>query len=160
MTAGETTANVTDREIIISRLFDAPRGRVWRALTDSDLLKQWWGPRGFRNTIHEADIRPGGKLVFTMHGPDGTDYPNEMRYVEMVEPERIRISHDGLAGKLKPFDQEITLEDVGGKTRLTLKNVFESPEELRKQVDEVGAVEGGKQTLERLAEFLKQGAKA
>lgn len=156
--AGETVATTTDREIIVTRLLDAPRERVWHALTDPEQLKLWWGPNGFRNTIHEADIRPGGKLVFTMHGPDGTDYPNETRYLEIVEPERIRIAHSGyLPANLKPFEQELTLEDVNGKTKFTLKNIFESPEELRKQVEDAGAVEGGKQTLERLAEFLKKG---
>lgn len=156
--AEETTARTTEREIIVSRVLDATRQRVWRALTDPEQLKQWWGPKGFSNTIHEADIRSGGKLVFTMHGPDGTDYPNEMRYMEMVEPERIRIAHGGYApAKLRPFEQELTLEDVGGgRTRFTLKNILESPEELRKQVENVGAVEGGKQTVEKLAEFLSQ----
>ena len=153
--ADETTATTTDRAIVVSRVLDAPRDRVWRAFTDPEQLGQWWGPNGFTCTFHETDMRPGGKMVFTMHGPDGVDFPNEMQFVEMAEPELIRIHHSGYEpAKLKPFEQEITLEEVNGKTKFTLRNILESPEELRKQVEDIGAVEGAKQTLGRLADFL------
>ncbi len=69
MTAGEN-------QIVASRVFDAPREAVYRAWTTPELLARWWGPHGFTNTFHECDIRPEGEWRYTMHGPDGTNYPN------------------------------------------------------------------------------------
>src|SRR3954471_663109 len=91
-TAADTpaTANLSsDREIVISRLFDAPRELVWAAWTDPQQVVQWWGPKGFTTTIHEMDVRPGGVMRHTMHGPDGTDYANKSVFKEVVKPERI-----------------------------------------------------------------------
>ena len=64
----------TDREIVSTRVLDAPRELVFRAFSDPDLLARWWGPEGFTNTFHEFDLRPDGAWRFVMHGPDGTDY--------------------------------------------------------------------------------------
>src|SRR4051794_34340238 len=65
-----------DREIVATRIFEAPRELVFTMWTDREHVAKWWGPRGFTNTIHEMDVRPGGTWRFVMHGPDGTDYPN------------------------------------------------------------------------------------
>ncbi len=85
----EQTNDAAERELISSRLLDAPRDLVFRAFTDPDHLRQWWGPRGFNNTFLEFDPRPGGVWQFVMHGPNGTDYPNRHIFLEIVKPERI-----------------------------------------------------------------------
>jgi len=70
----DKVAAVADREITITRVFDAPREMIWDAWTDPEQNVKWWGPRGFTSTIREMDVRPGGVWKSTMHGPDGTDY--------------------------------------------------------------------------------------
>src|SRR4051794_29231769 len=81
--------DTSDREIVFSRVFDAPRELVWKAWTEPHHVTKWWGPNGFTTTIHEMDVRTGGTWHHTMHGPDGTDYPNKSIFVEVVKPERI-----------------------------------------------------------------------
>ncbi|HEX4084906.1 MAG TPA: SRPBCC family protein, partial [Chthoniobacteraceae bacterium] len=82
-------------EIIISRVFDAPRETVWEAITDPEQVVQWWGPHGFSTTIQEMDLRPGGVWNHVMHGPDGANYPNRSVFTEVVKPERLSYSHGG-----------------------------------------------------------------
>ena len=143
-----------DREIALTRVFDAPRERVFDAWTDPEQVVQWWGPHGFTTTVHEMDVRVGGVWRFTMHGPDGTDYPNRVEFVEVTKPERLVYNH-GPEGEsaIKEFHVTVTFEDEDGKTRLTLRMVAESAAE-RDRMVEFGALEGGEQTLERLAEHL------
>jgi uncharacterized protein YndB with AHSA1/START domain len=89
----QNAASMADREIISTRILDAPRELVFRAFGDPEYLAQWWGPKGFRNTFHEFDLRPGGHWRFIMHDPDGTDHKNESVFLEVVEPERIVFHH-------------------------------------------------------------------
>jgi uncharacterized protein YndB with AHSA1/START domain len=150
MAAVEDTA---DREIVIVRTVNAPRELVWRAWTEPGHVAAWWGPNGFRTTIHEMDFRVGGVWRFIMHGPDGTDYPNRVVYREIVKPQRLVYDHsDGKPNPSIAFKATITFEDVGGQTRVTLHSVFPTAAAR----DAVGgyAVEGGKQTLARLDEHL------
>jgi uncharacterized protein YndB with AHSA1/START domain len=83
-----TVTTPNDREIAMTRVFDAPRELVFKAYTDPALTPQWWGPRGFTTTVDQMDVRPGGVWRFVMHGPDGTDYPNKIVYTETVRSER------------------------------------------------------------------------
>jgi uncharacterized protein YndB with AHSA1/START domain len=157
MGAGRSAAAVTsDREIVITRVFDAPRELIWKAWTDPKHVVKWWGPRGFTTTIHEIDIRPGGVMRYTMHGPDGTDYPNEKEFIEVVRPERIVYMHrgakDGDAGA--EFQSTWTFEAEGAKTRVTMRGVFATVAARDRVVQEFGVLEGGRQTLERLEEQL------
>jgi uncharacterized protein YndB with AHSA1/START domain len=87
--------SLADREIVLTRVFDAPRELLWDAWTDPKHVVKWWGPRGFTITIHEMDVRPGGIWNHTMHGPDGTDYPGQCVFIEVVKPERIVYSMTG-----------------------------------------------------------------
>ena len=146
---------MADREIVMTRVFDAPRELVFEAWTDPEQVVQWWGPFGFTTTIHEMEVRPGGVWRFVMHGPDGTDYDNHVVFDEVVKPERLVYRHGGgEENDIKEFRVTVNFdEDAGGKTRLTLRLVAESPAE-RDRMVEFGALEGGKQTLERLAEHL------
>lgn len=139
------------REIVATRVFDAPRELVFSMWTDPEHLEHWWGPRGFRNTIQDIDVRPGGAWTFIMHGPDGTDYQNKIVYREIVKPERITYSH--VSGPL--FESTVTFEEEGrDKTRITVRMVFESASLRDKVAEEFGAVEGLSETLERLGEEL------
>jgi uncharacterized protein YndB with AHSA1/START domain len=152
-----TKNDPSDREFSITRIFDAPRELVWQAWTDPKHVAQWWGPRGFTTTIEEMDVRPGGVWKQVMHGPDGTDYPNKSVFKEVVKPERIVYSLGG-GKKGAPgvhFEATWTFDALDdGKTRVTIRMVFPSAEDRDKIVKEYGAIEGGKQTLERLAEHL------
>jgi uncharacterized protein YndB with AHSA1/START domain len=139
-------AKVEGREISLTRIFDAPRFLVFRAWTDPNLVVKWWGPTGFTNTISEMDVRPGGRWKFVVHGPDGVDYPNEIVYEEIVEPERLVYSHV-VAPK---FRMSIALLELGSKTELTALMVFLSAEDFESAVKQVHAVEGLKETLARL----------
>jgi uncharacterized protein YndB with AHSA1/START domain len=146
------------REIVITRLFDAPRELVWQAMTDPEHLVHWWGPRGFTTTIQEMDVRPGGIWQHVMHGPDGTDYPNRSVFKEVVKPERLVFAHGGgkKGGPDVRFEATWTFDalDNGDKTRVTIRMVFDSAVDRDMVVEEYGAIEGGEQTLERLGVHL------
>jgi uncharacterized protein YndB with AHSA1/START domain len=154
MVTNEPTGTQTaDREIVTTRTFEAPRDLVFKMWTDRRHIEQWWGPNGFTTTIQEMDVRPGGMWRFVMHGPDGTDYQNRITYEEVVEPERLVYAH-GDDNEPEQFRGIVTFEDEEGKTRLTLRTIFASAEERDRVVREVGAIDGAKQTLGRLAEYL------
>jgi uncharacterized protein YndB with AHSA1/START domain len=147
-----------DREIVTTRLFDAPREMVWEAFTDPKQVAQWWGPNGFTTTIHEMDVRPGGRWRHTMHGPDGINYPNASVFKEVVKPERIGYSHGGGKedGPGVSFEATWTFETEGDKTRLTGRSVFATAAMRDLVVKEYGAIEGGKQTLAKLDQYLEK----
>lgn len=148
MPAASPTA---DREIITERLIHAPRELVFAAWTDPEQIVKWWGPDGFTNTIHEMDVRPGGHWRHVMHGPDGTDYPNHSVFVELVQPERIVFDHLSTPR----FRSTITFAEEAGKTRLTMTVVLEDAKAYEMAVKTFGAIEGGKQTIGRLANFVE-----
>jgi uncharacterized protein YndB with AHSA1/START domain len=155
-TQSAQSENSSDREIVISRVFDAPRELVFKAWTDSQHIAQWWGPNGFTTTLHEMDVRPGGVWRFVMHGPDGVDYDNKIVFHEILEPERLTFNHssgeEGDAG----FEATVTFaEEGGGKTRLTIRQFYGTAAERDFVAREYHAVEMGHQTLNRFAEFLK-----
>ena len=143
-----------DLSIVITRLFDAPREVVFKAWIDPAHVAQWWGPNGFTTTIHEMDVRPGGVWRFIMHGPDGVDYQNKILYVEIVEPERLVYVH-GDDGDTDQFRTTVTFAEQDGATRLTMEALFASKADRDRHVEEFGAIDGGKQTLGRLAEYLR-----
>ncbi len=139
---------VGDREISATRIFDAPRALIWRAFTDADHLKHWWGPNGFTNTFHAFDLKVGGLWRFTMHGPDGRNYENESRFVEIDWLNKIILDHI-----CEPhFRLTVQLEDYNSKTKLTWHMRFESLEmfEAIKPV----AVPGLAENLDRLGAHL------
>ena len=158
MTATSDTDRASDRQIVITRDFDAPRELVFDAWTDARHLAKWWGPDGFGTTTHAIDVRPGGEWRFVMHGPDGRDYQNQITYLEVARPERIAYRHGGSGEGQEDvnFHTVVTFEEAGGKTRVTLRMTFPTPEERDRAAREYGAVEGGEQTLRRLAELLAQ----
>ncbi|MES2620277.1 MAG: SRPBCC family protein [Bacteroidota bacterium] len=153
--ANEAIDKVTDREMIFGRLLNSPRELVWKVWTDPLHLAHWFGPNGFTITTHNMDVEKDGSWRFMMHGPDGRDYPNKIIYLEVVKPERLVYRHAD-DGETEPvsFRVTITFEEEGNKTRLSMRMVFESPEELQRVEREYGAIEGGKQNIARLEEYL------
>ncbi len=151
------TSPTANREIVLSRVFDAPRSLVWQAFTDPKHVVKWWGPRGFSDTTKKHDFRVGGVWEHVMHGPDGVDYPNKATFKVIVPEESITFTLGGGRND-KPgvsFTATWTFETVeANKTRLTGRMVFPSADMRNYVAKEFGAVEGGKQTLERLSEHL------
>ncbi len=149
--AATNPAISTEREIVATRVFDAPRDLVFQMWTDPEHISNWWGPRGFRTTVHEMHVRPGGVWRHTMHGPDGRDYPNEIVYLEVEQPVRLVYDH------VSPprFQMTVTFAEQAGKTKVTARMLFESAALRDKVAVEHGAIEGLIQTLERLGEELE-----
>ncbi len=148
------TTDTADREISITRLFDAPRELVWKVWTEPNHIARWWGPKGFTNTMHTMDVRPGGRWDFIMHGPDGVDYPNKVKYLEVKKTERLVYVH-GDEGEVAYFHATVTFEDQKGKTRLTMQMLFNTAKERNEVVEKFGAVNGLKQNMDKLGEYLR-----
>ncbi len=140
--------------IITTRLIAAPRELVWKVLTTPEHLKHFWGPDGFTNTFKSFDLRVGKEARFTMHGPDGKDWPNRFVFLAIDPPHLLRWDHD--SGGEGDFDHkfvgELELTDEGGKTRIELR-MTEKSIEARDAVAPY-AVDGGLQNLDRLAAFV------
>jgi uncharacterized protein YndB with AHSA1/START domain len=145
MTATPDPARILE----VDRLVAAPIDLVFRVFTEPHHIDQWWGPDGFRNETHEMDFSVGGLWRYTMHGPDGKDWPNWIRYQDITPPTRIAYQHGGEMGEVAHFDGVITLHSEGDKTRVTITLIFPTPE-ARDATLKFGAVEGGRQTLARL----------
>lgn len=145
------------REIVVTRVIDAPRELVFDAFTDPKHVGQWWGPDGFTTTTHAMDVRPGGVWKFVMHGPDGTDYGNRIVYDEVVRPERLVYRHEGEEGDGPvKFTTTVTFVAEGPKTRLTMRAVFATAAERAHVAEKYGAVEGAHQTVARLAGYVER----
>ena len=102
---------VKEKELVLTRVFNAPRERVWKAWTDPNQVAQWWGPAGFTNPRCEVDVRPGGVLRIDMRGPDGTVYPMSGVYREVVSPERLVFTGSALDEKGKPLFEVLNTID-------------------------------------------------
>ncbi|MBX7199146.1 MAG: SRPBCC family protein [Rhodospirillaceae bacterium] len=155
MNATADTGSILDREIVLSRVFDAPRDLVFKAWTDAKHISKWFGPKGFVTTTFEMDARVGGQWRFEIKAPDGTVFPNLVRYLEIKEPELLVFDHGSGAGDdPDKFRVTITFDAQGdGKTIVTLRQMH--PSKARRQlVIGFGAVELGYQTLDKLAQHL------
>jgi uncharacterized protein YndB with AHSA1/START domain len=142
-TKGGPTA---DRECAHARLIDAPRARVFRALAHPAHLARWWGPKGFTSTFEAFEFRPGGTWRFVLHGPDGTGYPNENVFREIVAPERVVVEH---RSDDHHFVLTITFETHGSQTLVGWRQVFDTAEHRDRVAPFV--VEAHEQNLDRLA---------
>jgi len=143
--------DTTGRDITAVRIFDAPRDLVFKVWTDPDHVTKWWGPNDFTTTMHEMDVRPGGAWRFTMHGPDGTDYKNENEFLDVIPPGRLVYDH------VSPPKHHVIVifEDEGGKTKLSMRMVFDTAELRNTVAEKFGAVEGMIQHLGRLGKHLE-----
>ena len=137
-----------------TRLLDAPRDLVWEVWTNAEHLKEWWGPDGFSLTTDSMRLEPGHCWNFVMHGM-GRDWDNKIEYTEVKKPNLLAYKHSGAENEDYNFTVTVTFEELDGKTLLTMKSVFKSAaifDELNKKVN---AIEGGKQTLNRLENYLE-----
>jgi len=153
-TIGETTFTTpSDREIEMTRLFDAPRQLVFDAFTNPAHVPHWFGPRGWSVPVCEIDLRPGGSWRYVLSGPDGEEMGMSGMYKEITRPERIVTteSFDDYPGESL---NTLTLTEEDGKTRYTV-TVLYADTETRDAVLASGMSEGAAETLERLAEHLE-----
>jgi uncharacterized protein YndB with AHSA1/START domain len=114
-----------DRELVLTRLINAPREKVYRCWTEPQLMKQWFAPLPWTTPHVEVDVRPGGSNVIVMRGPDGKDMPNRGIYLEVVPNERL-VFTDAFVKAWEPSEKPfmtviLTFEDEGGKTRYTAR---------------------------------------
>lgn len=144
-------SNTADREINISRLFNAPIELVWEVWTDPEHIKNWWGPDGFTNTIHSMDVKPGGEWNFIMHGPDGTDFKNKNIFKEIVRHQKIVYEHISSP----KFLATIVFERNGTKTLIKWNMLFESRAQFIQVVKTFNAEEGLKQNIEKLNHYVQ-----
>jgi uncharacterized protein YndB with AHSA1/START domain len=142
-------------ELILTRVFDAPVKLVWEAWTDPKKAAKWWGPRGFTITTKSKDLRPGGKWVYTMHGPDGVDFPNVATYF-VVEPfKRLEYDHGATENNKALFRVNVTFSESDGKTTMKMISTFESAQ-IAKEMSGFIKMAGGTSTWDRLGEYLEQ----
>ncbi|WP_282942597.1 SRPBCC family protein [Paenibacillus sp. RC67] len=146
------TAIMGANEIVSTRDFNVPVKDVFHAWTTPELLARWWGPKGFTNTFHEFDLRPGGNWRFDMHGPDGVNYPNHSVFIEIVPMERIVFNHLSF----HEFQVTATFEEVDNRTKVTFRQLFKDAEEFERVKSY--CVEGNEQNFDRLSELLAESA--
>ncbi len=140
-------------EIKIIRIYDAPVKAVWDAWEDPKQVAQWWGPRGFTITTESKDVRTGGHWKLVMHDPDGVDYPNHIKYLEVEKYSRLVYDHGGYQDKPPLFRVTVLFIETKGKTKIDMTMALPTPEaanETRKFIKKAG----GDATWDRLAEFL------
>jgi uncharacterized protein YndB with AHSA1/START domain len=142
------------RDLVLTRIFDAPRELVFKAWTEPERLRRWWGPKGFTNPVCEVDVRPGGAMRIHMRGPDGVVYPMTGVFHEIIEPERLVFSSSALDKNGNPLFEvltTVTFSEHGGKTKLTLHaSVEKATAEGAPHL--AGMEQGWNQTLDRLAQ--------
>lgn len=137
-----TTTLITDRELVLNRLIDAPRDKVYRCWTEAELLKQWFAPKPYTTPSAQLDVRPGGSNVITMRSPEGQDMPNAGVYLEVVKNERL-VFTDAYTNAWEPKENPfmtviLTFEDAGnGKTNYTAR-VRHWSKEAREQHENMG----------------------
>ena len=145
-----------DREVVLSRVIDAPRELVFEAWTDPQQIVQWFGPAGMAIVTHEIEIREGGLWRFDMVTDDGVRFGNRMRFLRIDAPERIEVLHgDDSEIDAHRFHMLVTFdEQTNGSTIITLRQMHPSKAR-RDDVIGFGAVEFGYQTLDKLATHVK-----
>jgi uncharacterized protein YndB with AHSA1/START domain len=145
-----------DREIVITRVIDAPRELVFEAFTEVRHLSRWWGPEGFTTTTQSFAFRVGGEWDFVMHGPDGTDYQEWISWTEIAPPERIVLLHGESRDDPNIFEAVLTFAPHGAATRIEMHTVFPTKELRDEAVEKYHAIEGGQQTLSHLAAYVTE----
>lgn len=148
-------AKSNPNEISITRVYDAPVQIVWNAWTDPAQVAQWWGPRGFTLTSHHKELRPGGIWHYTMHGPDGVNYPNKTVYHEVEECKKLVYDHGGYDDRPPLFRVTVRFSASGDKTIMEMTMTLPLPEEAESMRKFIQAA-GGNATWDRLAEFLTE----
>ena len=149
-----TVTTPSDREIAMTRVFDAPRDLVFEAHSSCEHLSRWWGPRGYEVVGCEVDFRPGGAWRVVHRNPDGEEFAFRGEYREIVRPERIvwTFEFEGMPGNVSI--ETMSFEEHDGKTTLTSTTVFDSTEQ-RDAMLESGMESGAAEAMEQLDEYLE-----
>jgi uncharacterized protein YndB with AHSA1/START domain len=159
--AAATAGAIEDRGFRVRRRIAAPRARVFAAFTDPAQVALWWGPAGFRNTVHAMDVRAGGSWRYTMHGPDGTDWPNRVDYTAVRVAEHLAYRHgdEDADGTFRPmFDVTIDFADDGAAhTVVTMTMLFPDRASRDRVFAEVDAEKGAYENMDRLETFVGDG---
>jgi uncharacterized protein YndB with AHSA1/START domain len=157
MTEAAQSGADESRELVLTRLIDAPRERVFEAWTKPELLKQWFAPLPFTTPVVEIDLRPGGSSYIVMRAPDGNEYPNRGVYLEIVKNEKL-VFTDAYTKAWQPSQKpfmtgELTFEDEGGKTRYKAVVRHWTVED-RKTHEQMGFHQGWNQCTDQLEALL------
>ena len=144
----------SDREIVMERVFDAPRELVFKAYTDPNLIPKWWGPRKYTTTVDKMDVRVGGAWRFVQRDADGHEYAFNGVYREIAPPERLSYTFEfeGMPGHV--LVETVTFEERDGKTKVIVTSLFASVED-RDGMLHSGMEQGANESQDRLAELLE-----
>ena len=144
----------SDREIVMERVFDAPRELVFKAYTDPNLIPKWWGPRKYTTTVDKMDVRVGGAWRFIQRDADGHEYAFNGVYREIAPPERLSYTFEfeGMPGHV--LVETVTFEERDGKTKVIVTSLFASVED-RDGMLHSGMEQGANESQDRLAELLE-----
>jgi uncharacterized protein YndB with AHSA1/START domain len=158
MAKTDLVAEPGKQAVVITRIFDAPRELVFKAITDPGLIPQWWGPRRLTTTVDKMDVRPGGVWRFVQRDQDGNEYAFNGVYHAVVPPERLvyTFEFEGMPGHV--LLETVTFEEHDGKTTATDTPVFQTVED-RDGMLASGMEEGAVETMDRFAELLAKGDK-
>jgi len=151
-----TVTTPSERELLMTREFNAPRALVFEAWTKPEHVSRWFGPRTFTLPVCEIDLRAGGRYHYVMRGPDGADYPMGGDFIEIDPPGRLvytdRFEIEGMPERESVIT--LTLDEHDGKTVMTMHTLYQSAEDMQ-AVLAMQMVEGMTETLDRLAELLE-----
>ena len=158
MTSTANAAPISDRELVLTRIIDAPREKLFRAWTDPELLKQWFAPLPWTISAAELDLRPGGTALVVMRDPDGNEYPNRGIYLEVVENERL-VFTDALLPGYRPaekpfFTATLQLFEQGKGTRYVATALHRDPDG-RKQHEDMGFHDGWGTVVDQMVAYIK-----
>lgn len=159
MSSNPDQVGVSERELVLTRVFAAPPDKVFRAWTEPDLIKQWFAPLPWTTTRAETDVRPGGASLIVMRSPEGEDFPNHGVYLEVVKNERL-VFTDAYTRAWEPSEQPfmtivLTFENIGGKTRYTARALHWTVAD-RQRHEQMGFHQGWAQCADQLADLLKR----
>lgn len=152
-----TPPSASDLELVLTRLIDAPRSKLYRAWTDPELITQWFVPRPWTIARAELDVRPGGSNLIVMRNPEGQEFPNRGVYLEVV-PDRRLVFTDAYTSAWVPSQRPfitgiVTFDDEAGQTRYTARVVHWSVAD-REAHEKMGFHEGWGQCADQLAELV------
>lgn len=148
------TDTTVDREIVVTRLLDAPRELVFAAFTEREHIVNWWVPSG--STIHEYNGTPGGLWRYSMPGPEGEHYHLRVKFIEVDQPRRLVYDYgEDAEDASEPVRTSVTFEEENGRTRVTLQLMFATAA-AREEAAQYGAAAGAQQALRSLADYLAQ----
>lgn len=149
-------STTSDRELLLTREFNAPRELVWEAWTNPKHLVHWWGPPGSTYTIHEMNLKPGGVWRFIMHVPGGHNFPNRILYKEVIESRFLSYEHGSdLENDPRKFYVTVNFETKGKGTEVTTRMTFATAEQLKEVIEKYGALEVNRLSMLKLDEYLK-----